>query len=45
MVALEFAKNIPNKLQIWGIPTGANNTTLMDLNGVFKGMLDKKEKE
>ena len=43
VVALEFAKNIPDKLQIWGIPTGANNTTLMDLNGVFKGMLDKKE--
>ncbi len=43
VVALEFAKNIPSKLQVWGIPTGANNTTLMDLNGVFKGMLDKKE--
>ncbi len=43
VVALEFAKNIPDKLQIWGIPTGANNTTLMDLNGVFKGMLDKKD--
>lgn len=44
VVALEFAKNIPDKLQIWGIPTGSNNTTLMDLNGVFKGMLDRKDK-
>ncbi len=42
VVALEFAKNIPDKLQIWGIPTGANNTSLMDLSGVFKGMLDEK---
>lgn len=44
VVALEFAKNIPDKLQIWGIPTGSNSTTLMDLNGVFKGMLDKRDK-
>lgn len=43
VVALEFAKNIPDKLQIWGIPTGANSTTLMDLNGLFKGMLPKAE--
>ena len=42
VVALEFAKNIPNKLQIWGIPTGANSTSLMDLSGIFKGMLEKK---
>jgi len=45
VVALEFAKNIPNKLQIWGIPTGANNTSLMDLSGVFQGMLPKKTSE
>lgn len=42
VVALEFAHNIPDKLQIWGIPTGANSTSLMDLSGVFKGMLNKK---
>lgn len=43
VVALEFAKNIPNKLQIWGIPTGNNSTSLMDLNGVFGNMLKKKD--
>lgn len=35
VVSLKFAENIPNKLQIWGIPTGANNTSIMDLSGVF----------
>ncbi|MEI8344442.1 MAG: SPFH domain-containing protein [Candidatus Omnitrophota bacterium] len=45
VVALEFAKNIPNKLQVWGIPTGTNNNTFMDLSGIFKGMLDKKPQE
>lgn len=44
VVALEFAKNIPNKLQIWGIPTGSNSTSFMDLSGVFSGMF-QKEKE
>lgn len=43
VVALEFAKNIPDKLQIWGIPTGNNSTSLMDLNGLFGNMLKKKE--
>ena len=43
VVALEFAKNIPDKLQIWGIPTGTNSTSIMDLNGVFGNMFPKKE--
>ena len=43
VVALEFAKNIPDKLQIWGIPTGNNSTSIMDLNGVFGKMLPKKD--
>ncbi|MBF0385847.1 MAG: hypothetical protein HQL27_08260, partial [Candidatus Omnitrophica bacterium] len=38
LVALKFAENIPDKLQIWGIPTGANNTSIMDLSGVFGDM-------
>lgn len=45
VVALEFAKNIPDKLQIWGIPTGQQSTSLMDLSGVFKGMLKPQDKE
>jgi regulator of protease activity HflC (stomatin/prohibitin superfamily) len=43
VVALEFAKNIPDKLQIWGIPTGSNSTSLMDLNGLFGNMLKKRD--
>ena len=43
VVALEFAKNISDKLQIWGIPTGSNSTSIMDLSGVFGNMLKKKE--
>ncbi len=38
VVALKFAESIPDKLQIWGIPVGANNTSLMDLTGVFGNM-------
>lgn len=45
VVALEFAKNIPNKLQIWGIPVGANNTSLMDMSGVFGSMFKGQKKE
>ena len=44
VVALEFAKNIPSKLQVWGIPTGANSNSFMDLSGIFSGMF-QKEKE
>ncbi len=38
VVALKFAENIPDKLQIWGVPTGSNSNTFMDLNGMFGGM-------
>ncbi len=41
LVALTFAQNIPDKLQIWGIPTGQNNTSLMDVSGIFGGMFPK----
>ena len=43
VVALEWAKNIPDKLQIWGIPTGQSSTSLMDLNGVFGNMLKTRD--
>jgi regulator of protease activity HflC (stomatin/prohibitin superfamily) len=42
LVALTFAQNIPDKLQIWGIPTGQNSTSLMDVSGIFSGMLTPK---
>lgn len=44
VVALKFAEMLPPKLQIWGIPVGNQNTSLMDLSGIFKGMLEVKEK-
>ncbi len=43
VVAYKFAEMIPDKLQIWGIPTGQNNTSLMDVSGVFGKMFPKKE--
>lgn len=39
VVALEFAKNIPDKLQIYGFPVGQQSTSLMDVSGIFKNML------
>ncbi len=42
VVALKFAEKIPDKLQIWGIPVGQNNTSITDLSGVF-GKMFKKE--
>lgn len=43
VVALEFAKNIPNKLQIWGVPVGQNSTSLMDLGGILGDMFKNKK--
>jgi regulator of protease activity HflC (stomatin/prohibitin superfamily) len=43
VVALKFAENIPDKLQIWGIPTGANSSSLMDLSGMFGKMFQSRE--
>ena len=42
VVALKFAENIPDKLQIWGIPVGQNNTSLLDVSGVFGKMFENK---
>lgn len=42
-VNLKFAENIPDKLQIWGIPTGANSTSLMDISGVFGNMFKQNK--
>lgn len=43
VVALKFAEMIPDKLQIWGIPTGSQNTSIMDVSGVFGRMFPKNE--
>lgn len=39
VVALKFAENIPDKLQIWGLPVGQQSTSLMDVSGIFSQML------
>lgn len=44
VVALKFAESIPSKLQIWGIPTGQNNTSLMDVSGIFGKMFNQESK-
>lgn len=44
VVALEFAKNIPPTMQTFGIPMGANNTSIMDVNGVFGKMFKTTDK-
>ena len=41
VVALKFAEKIPDKLQIWGVPVGQNNTSLMDVSGIFGEMFKK----
>ena len=45
VVAFEFAQNLSPKLQVWGIPVGANNTSLMDVSGVFGKMFQNKKGE
>ncbi len=38
VVALKFAENIPDKFRVFAVPIGENSTSLMDLNGVLKGI-------
>jgi uncharacterized membrane protein YqiK len=41
VVALKFAENIPDKFRVFAVPIGQNSTSLMDLNGIFKGMFSE----
>jgi hypothetical protein len=43
VVALKFAENIPDKLQIWGLPVGQQSTSLMDVSGIFSQMLKPRQ--
>ncbi len=43
LVQLEFAQNLSPKLQIWGIPTGQQNHSVMDLSGVFGSMFQPSQ--
>lgn len=44
VVALKFAESLPPSLKIVGVPVGANSTSIMDLNGVFKGLFSDLDK-
>lgn len=44
VVALKFAETLPPTLKIVGVPVGANSTSIMDLNGVFKGLFSDLDK-
>ncbi|MBN1880196.1 hypothetical protein JW823_08800 [bacterium] len=43
LVRMEFAKNLSPKLQVWGVPTGQQNNSIMDLSGVFGSMFPQSE--
>lgn len=42
VVALKFAENISDKLQIYGYPVGQQTTSIMDVSGVFGPMFKNK---
>lgn len=41
LVRLEFAKNLAPDLKVWGVPTGAESSSILDLSGVFGSMFPK----
>ncbi len=43
VVALKFAENISDKLQIYGYPVGQQTTSIMDVSGVFGQMFHKQQ--
>ena len=45
VVALEFASKLAPSLQVWGIPVGQSNSSIMDVSGIFGNMLPKKKAE
>ena len=42
VVALKWAEMLPPHLQVWGVPTGDQNTSLMDVSGIFGKMFEKR---
>ncbi len=41
IVRMEFARHLGEGFQIWGIPTGENSNSIMDVSGIFGGMFPK----
>jgi regulator of protease activity HflC (stomatin/prohibitin superfamily) len=42
VVAMRFAEQIAPKLQLYAYPVGDQSTSIMDVSGIFQGMLPKK---
>jgi len=42
VVAMRFAEQISPKLQLYAYPVGDQSTSIMDVSGIFQGMLPKK---
>jgi regulator of protease activity HflC (stomatin/prohibitin superfamily) len=38
VVQLEFARNLSDRLQVWGVPVGSESNSIMDLSGLFGKM-------
>ncbi len=45
VVALKFAEQIPDKLQIYAYPVGQQSTSIMDVSGLFRGMFPEKQRQ
>ncbi|MCD4652604.1 hypothetical protein K8T06_01570, partial [bacterium] len=41
LVRMEFARHLSPALQVWGVPTGQENNSILDLSGVFGSMFPK----
>jgi len=43
LVRMEFAKNLAPDLKVWGVPTGQENNSILDLSGVFGSMFPRSD--
>ncbi|MBN1297932.1 prohibitin family protein, partial [bacterium] len=43
LVRLEFARHLAQDLKVWGVPTGQENNSIMDLSGVFGSMFPRSD--
>lgn len=42
VVRLEFARKLADSFQVWGIPTGNQGQSFLDLSGLFGGMIPRE---
>ncbi|HPQ40805.1 MAG TPA: prohibitin family protein [bacterium] len=43
LVRMEFARNLAPDLKVWGVPTGQENNSILDLSGVFGSMFPRSD--